>query len=128
MLFHDGKFQWRRLRNLIALAKDGAGGLDLSDTVSDGARVLLLDAKLRTQLLLALTEDNKLHLRVSHIHGLGRCVWCTAGCCWMSHGASALLALLNICAKAEQGKPTVAGRIWVDCIQAVHTDRHGVLY
>ena len=64
MLFHDGKFQWKRLRNLIALAKEGAGGLDLSDTVSDGARVLLLDAKLRTQLLLALTEDNKLHLRV----------------------------------------------------------------
>ena len=65
MLFHDGKFQWKRLRNLIALAKDGAGGLDLSDTVSDGARVLLLDARLRTQLLLALTEDNRLHLRVS---------------------------------------------------------------
>ena len=36
VLFHDGKFQWRRLRNLIALAKDGTGGLDLSDTVSDG--------------------------------------------------------------------------------------------
>ena len=64
VLFHDGKFQWKRLRNLIALAKEGAGGLDLSDTVSDGARVLLLDAKLRTQLLLALTEDNRLHLRV----------------------------------------------------------------
>jgi len=65
VLFHDGKFQWKRLRNLIALAKEGTGGLDLSDTVSDGARVLLLDARLRTQLLMALTEDNKLHLRVS---------------------------------------------------------------
>ena len=33
--------------------------------------MLLLDAKLRTQLLMALTEDNKLHLRVSHDQGRG---------------------------------------------------------
>ena len=71
MLFHDGKFQWKRLRNLIALAKEGTSGLDLSDTVSDGARVLLLDAKLRTQLLLALTEDNRLHLRVGETADTG---------------------------------------------------------
>lgn len=64
MLLQDGKFQWKRLENLIGLAKEGSGGLDLSDTVRDGARVLLLDEKLRTQLLLALTEDNRLHVEV----------------------------------------------------------------
>ncbi|KAK9804231.1 hypothetical protein WJX72_002551 [[Myrmecia] bisecta] len=68
VLFQDGKFQWKRLENLITLAQEGSGELDLSDTVRDGAKVLLLDDKLRTQLLLALTEDNKLHLEeVSHL-------------------------------------------------------------
>jgi predicted unusual protein kinase regulating ubiquinone biosynthesis (AarF/ABC1/UbiB family) len=79
VLFQDGKFQWKRLENLITLAKEGssgsgsssssaagggkkAAGLDLSDTVKDGLRVLLLDDRLRTQILLALTEDNKLHV------------------------------------------------------------------
>jgi predicted unusual protein kinase regulating ubiquinone biosynthesis (AarF/ABC1/UbiB family) len=62
VLFQDGKFQWKRLENLIGLAKEGSGGLDLSDTVRDGAKVLLLDEKLRRQLLLALTEDNRLHV------------------------------------------------------------------
>ena len=64
VLFQDGKFQWKRLENLISLAKEGSGGLDLSDTVRDGARVLLLDQRLRGQLILALTEDNRLHLEV----------------------------------------------------------------
>ncbi len=64
VLFQDGKFQWKRLQNLIGLAREGTGGLDLSDTVRDGARVLLLDEKLRRQLLLALTEDNRLHIEV----------------------------------------------------------------
>ncbi|KAG2497142.1 hypothetical protein HYH03_004733 [Edaphochlamys debaryana] len=84
VLFQDGKFQWKRLENLLALAKEGAAGrgggaaaaaasggpsssstsagLDLSDTAKDALRVLLLDDKLRTQLMLALTEDNKLHV------------------------------------------------------------------
>ncbi|EFJ50264.1 hypothetical protein VOLCADRAFT_89206 [Volvox carteri f. nagariensis] len=68
VLFQDGKFQWKRLENLLQLAKEGSssrssdGGLDLSDTAKDALRVLLLDEKLRTQLMLALTEDNKLHL------------------------------------------------------------------
>ena len=65
VLFQNGKFQWQRLENLIALAKEGSGGLDLSDTVRDGARVVLLDDKLRKQLLNALTEDNRLHVEVS---------------------------------------------------------------
>lgn len=50
MLFSDGKFQWKRLENLIQLAREGmGGGLDLSDTVKDAVRVMLLDDKLRTQ-------------------------------------------------------------------------------
>ena len=36
VLFQDGKFQWKRLENLVGLAKEGNGGLDLSDTVRDG--------------------------------------------------------------------------------------------
>jgi hypothetical protein len=64
VLFSGGKFQWKRLENLIRLAREGSGGLDLSDTVASGARVVLLDEKLRNQLLLALTEDNRLHIEV----------------------------------------------------------------
>ncbi|GLI61835.1 hypothetical protein VaNZ11_004341 [Volvox africanus] len=88
VLFQDGKFQWKRLENLLQLAREGSGsssssvgspgnsmdgsgssssssssgGLDLSDTAKDALRVLLLDEKLRTQMMLALTEDNKLHI------------------------------------------------------------------
>ena len=38
------------------------GGLDLSDTVRDALRLLLVDAKLRQQVIMALTEDNRLHI------------------------------------------------------------------
>lgn len=65
MLFQGGKFQWQRLENLINLASSGGGSsIDLSDTVSDGARVVLLDDRLRRELLLAFTEDNRLHVEV----------------------------------------------------------------
>lgn len=37
-------------------------GLDLSDTVRDAARLLLIDEKLRRQIIMALTEDNRLHV------------------------------------------------------------------
>jgi hypothetical protein len=96
VLFSDGKFQWKRLENLIQLAREGAGGranasaaltggngngngrtslarssngtsassrgLDLSDTVRDALQVMLLDDKLRSQIIMALTEDNKLRV------------------------------------------------------------------
>mmetsp|Transcript_18681 Transcript_18681/g.56469 ORF Transcript_18681/g.56469 Transcript_18681/m.56469 type:complete len:672 (-) Transcript_18681:1930-3945(-) len=62
VLFRNNKFQWERLSNLIQLAKEGGSDLDLSDTVSDGARLVLTDPQLRSQLILALTEDNRLHL------------------------------------------------------------------
>ena len=67
VLFQDGRFQWKRLENLLSLAQqgaDGGSGLDLSDTVASGARVVLTDSRLRTQLLMALTEDNRLHIDV----------------------------------------------------------------
>jgi predicted unusual protein kinase regulating ubiquinone biosynthesis (AarF/ABC1/UbiB family) len=66
VLFQNGKFQWSRLENLLLLARDGGvgkdGGLDLNETARDAAQLVITDAKLRQQLLLALTEDNRLHL------------------------------------------------------------------
>lgn len=64
VLFQDGRFQWERLENLIALAKEGssAAALDLSSTAKDALRVLLLDSALREQLIAALTEDDRLHI------------------------------------------------------------------
>lgn len=70
VLFQDGRMQWERLENLIALAKEGtsAASLDLSATAKDALRVFLLDDALRTQLIAALTEDNRLHVReISHL-------------------------------------------------------------
>jgi len=64
VLFQDGRFQWKRLENLITLAKDGSGGasLDLNDTVKDAVRLLLLDDKIRRQVIEAFTEDDRLHI------------------------------------------------------------------
>ncbi|XP_009592940.1 protein ACTIVITY OF BC1 COMPLEX KINASE 1, chloroplastic [Nicotiana tabacum] len=85
VLFKDGLFQWKRLENLITLAKENVTKLsenpafrgnnrgtskhlkieqklDLTDTIKDGARLFILDEGIRRQLLLALTEDSKLHI------------------------------------------------------------------
>jgi hypothetical protein len=69
VLFSGGRFQWKRLENLITLAREGSGGLDLSETVASGARVVLLDGRLRGQLLQALLEDNRLHVEVRALWG-----------------------------------------------------------
>ena len=65
MLFRS-KFQWERLENLLTLASEGQIGgsstVDLSSTVADGARLVLLDQQLRQQLLIAFTEDDRLHV------------------------------------------------------------------
>ncbi|GFS41969.1 protein kinase superfamily protein [Actinidia rufa] len=37
--------------------------LDLTDTIKDGARLFLIDEGIRKQLLLAMTEDSKLHIQ-----------------------------------------------------------------
>ncbi|XVE97235.1 hypothetical protein REPUB_Repub03eG0003700 [Reevesia pubescens] len=86
VLFKDGVFQWKRLENLIVLAKENVAKmssnpalqvknvpssrswqavskLDLTNTIKDGARLFLFDAGIRRQLLLALTEDSKLHVQ-----------------------------------------------------------------
>jgi hypothetical protein len=99
VLFQDGRFQWDRLENLLRLAKEGVGSadgmppsssaaasaaaggsLDLSSTVSDGARVVLLDDQLRRQLLRAFTEDDRLH--VEEVARLLRLVQVRALSCW----------------------------------------------
>ncbi|KAI8109566.1 hypothetical protein M9434_000848 [Picochlorum sp. BPE23] len=61
VLFQDGKFRWDRLENLLTLANQSSGSVDLSSTVADGARLVLLDEELRQQLLIAFTEDDRLH-------------------------------------------------------------------
>eukprot|EP00897_Mesotaenium_endlicherianum_P007126 jgi/Mesen1/6441/ME000033S05727 len=114
VLFKDNIFQWKRLENLIQLAKEQValsnstgfsareeatglrfssssaakppviaaadclvtalnavdrsrskrpGGLNLRGTIKDGARVMVTDAALRRQLLLAFTEDSRLHIQ-----------------------------------------------------------------
>ncbi|MCG8362605.1 MAG: AarF/ABC1/UbiB kinase family protein [Pseudanabaenales cyanobacterium] len=62
ILFKEGKFQWRRLENLITIAQTN-GEFDLLPTASHGFQYLLSDEGryLRQQLLIALTEDDRLH-------------------------------------------------------------------
>lgn len=48
----------------VGRPKQPVGGkLDLTDTIKDGARVVATDAELRRQLLMAFTEDSRLHVR-----------------------------------------------------------------
>lgn len=62
VLFKDGKFQWERLENMIAIARSDQN-FDLLPTAQLGLHYLLSDEGrfLRRQLLLALTEDDRLH-------------------------------------------------------------------
>jgi predicted unusual protein kinase regulating ubiquinone biosynthesis (AarF/ABC1/UbiB family) len=62
VLFKDGKFQWSRLENLIAIARTN-GKFDLLPSAQLGLQFLLSDEGkyLRQQLLIALTEDDRLH-------------------------------------------------------------------
>ncbi|WP_066378467.1 MULTISPECIES: AarF/ABC1/UbiB kinase family protein [unclassified Anabaena] len=62
VLFKDGKFQWQRLENLIAIARTD-GNFDILPTARMGLQYLLSDEGkfLRRQLVLALTEDDRLH-------------------------------------------------------------------
>lgn len=62
VLFKQGKFQWARLENLLAIAKSD-GQFDLVPTAQMGLQYLFTeDGKfLRHRLLLALTEDDRLH-------------------------------------------------------------------
>jgi len=62
VLFKDGKFQWQRLENLIAIARTD-GNFDVVPTAQMGFQYLVSEEGkfLRRQLVLALTEDDRLH-------------------------------------------------------------------
>ena len=62
VLFKNGKFQWQRLENLIEIAQSD-DGFDLLPTAQLGLQYILSGEGqfLRQQLLLALTEDDRLH-------------------------------------------------------------------
>ena len=62
VLFKDGKFQWQRLENMIAIARSDQK-FDLLPTAQLGLQYILSEEGqyLRRQLLLALTEDDRLH-------------------------------------------------------------------
>ncbi|MDZ8105833.1 MAG: AarF/ABC1/UbiB kinase family protein [Nostoc sp. DedQUE12a] len=62
VLFKDGKFQWQRLENLIEIARTD-GNFDVVPTAQMGFQYLMSEEGkfLRRQLVLALTEDDRLH-------------------------------------------------------------------
>ncbi len=62
VLFKDGKFQWGRLENMIAIARSDKS-FDLVPTAQMGLQYLFSEESqfLRRQIILALTEDDRLH-------------------------------------------------------------------
>lgn len=62
VLFKNGRFQWQRLENLIAIARTN-GNFDVLPTAKLGLEYMLsVEGRfLRRQLVLALTEDDRLH-------------------------------------------------------------------
>ncbi|WP_445634175.1 Protein kinase domain-containing protein [Nostoc sp. DSM 114161] len=62
VLFKDGKFQWQRLENLIEIARTD-GNFDVVPTAQMGFQYLVSEEGkfLRRQLVIALTEDDRLH-------------------------------------------------------------------
>ena len=62
VLFKDGKFQWQRLENMISIARNDRK-FDLLPTAQLGLQYLMSEEGdfLRRQIILALTEDNRLH-------------------------------------------------------------------
>ncbi len=62
VLFKDGKFQWQRLENLLQIARND-DQFDLLPTASLGLQYLMSEEGryLRNKLVLAITEDDRLH-------------------------------------------------------------------
>jgi hypothetical protein len=62
VLFKDGKFQWQRLENMLAIARSDEN-FDLLPTAQLGLQYLISEEGqyLRRQLLLALIDDDRLH-------------------------------------------------------------------
>ncbi|MGA1622277.1 MAG: ABC1 kinase family protein [Synechocystis sp.] len=72
VLFKDNKFQWQRLENMLSIARSDEQ-FDLLPTAQLGLQYLLSEEGLylRRQILLALTEDDRLHTdEVQRIWGL----------------------------------------------------------
>ncbi len=72
VIVKDGKVQWKRLENLIGIART-EGNFDLLPTAQLGFQFLMSaeGQSLRNQLVLALTEDNRLHVaEVQHLWNL----------------------------------------------------------
>jgi predicted unusual protein kinase regulating ubiquinone biosynthesis (AarF/ABC1/UbiB family) len=62
VLFQDGQLQWQRLENMLVIAQ-GDTGFDLLPTAGLGMRYLMSEegVNLRQMVVLALTEDDRLH-------------------------------------------------------------------
>lgn len=62
VLFQDGQLQWQRLENMLVIAQ-GDTGFDLLPTAGLGLSYLVSEegANLRQMIVLALTEDDRLH-------------------------------------------------------------------
>lgn len=62
VIFKDGQLQWQRLENMLAIARSDSG-FNVLPTAGLGLRYLMSDegAHLRRMLLLALTENDRLH-------------------------------------------------------------------
>jgi predicted unusual protein kinase regulating ubiquinone biosynthesis (AarF/ABC1/UbiB family) len=62
VLFKDGKFQWERLENMIEIARSDQS-FDIVPTAQMGLQYLFSEESqfLRRQIILALTEDDRLH-------------------------------------------------------------------
>jgi predicted unusual protein kinase regulating ubiquinone biosynthesis (AarF/ABC1/UbiB family) len=64
VVLKDGKIQWQRLENMIDIARTD-GGFDLLPTAQMGMQFLMSDEGrvLRNQLVLAMTEGDRLHVK-----------------------------------------------------------------
>lgn len=72
VIIQDGKLQWERLENMIGIARSDSN-FDLLPTAQLGFQFLMSaeGQSLRNQLVMALTEDNRLHLsEVQQLWGL----------------------------------------------------------
>jgi predicted unusual protein kinase regulating ubiquinone biosynthesis (AarF/ABC1/UbiB family) len=63
VVIKDGKLQWQRLENMIGIARSDSN-FDLLPTAQLGLKFLMSEEgrSLRNQIIMALTEDNRLHL------------------------------------------------------------------
>lgn len=68
--------------------------LDLTDTIKDGARLFFTDEGIRRQLLLALTEDSKLHIEEVYLYYVYNNLWESCKCYCMETSG-----IINLCSE-----------------------------